>query len=442
MRRRRGDFLATALSVVAVGALTVSPAQGAGFSVFEQGTRAMGMAGAFTAQADDPSLLFHNAGGLAFVEEMEISGGATYIRSSEAEFQGAAPFPGTGVTAEQETLSEILPHIYYVQPVSDTFKVGLGINAPFGLTTAWENPDQFAGRFLSTRAALRAIDVNPTIGFQLSPSFGIGIGAIARFSDVELERNVPQINPFTQRVADIGRLALESDLDNGFGFNVGILHKASDFFSWGLSYRSKIEVEYGGEAVLTQVPTGNAQFDALLRSRLPYDRELPVETGIEFPDQASLGLAFTLSENLLIETDVNWTGWSSFDEVLIDFTGNELPDATIPEEWEDVFNYRAGLRWDFSPTSQLRFGYVFDETPQPEESVSPLLPDADRNGYTIGYGYNGGGAFRTDLALMYLDFKERTRARSFPDEGPFFGTYNTQAWLFGATLTFQPRNRR
>ncbi len=434
MRRRRGDFLARALGLATLSALAAIPGYGAGFNIFEQGTKAMGMAGAFTAQADDPSMLYHNAGGLAFVTERAISGGTSYIQSAEAEFRGASPFPGDGYTAEQETLAEILPHGYIVAPINQTWKWGIGVYAPFGLTTEWENPDEFAGRFLSTKAALRAIDVNPTIGWQLTPNFGIGIGAFARFSDVELRRNVAQINPFTQRADDVGRLVLESDFNNAYGFNAGLLHRVNNSFSWGLSYRSKAKVEYEGEARLEQVLTGSPQFDALLRARLPYDRDLDVETEIEFPDQASLGLAFALSPNLLLETDVNWMGWSTFDEVPLDFVNDELPDSTIPEQWDDVFSYRAGLRWTLGSGNQLRFGYVFDETPQPEEGVSPLLPDADRNGYTIGYGLNGG--IKADFALMYLDFKERTRARNFPEEGPFFGTYNTKAWLLGATVSF------
>lgn len=435
--RSRGGFLGKALTAAAIGVLAAAPMYAAGFSIFEQGTKAMGMAGAFTAQADDPSLLFHNAGGLAFVTEREISTGLTWITSTEAEMEGLNPFPGAGYQAEQETLSEFPPHLYWVQPINDTWKFGLGINAPFGLTTSWEDPDQFAGRFLSTKAALRAIDVNPTIGWQIG-SFGIGIGAVARFSDVELNRNIGAVNPFTQRVADVGRLALESDFGTAYGFNAGILHKVNNSFSWGLSYRSKVDMDYEGDARLTQVLTGNPQFDAAVRAQLPFERDLPVETNIEFPDIASLGLAFALTQNLLVETDFNYMGWSSFSEVPIEFVGgatNSLPDAEIREDWDDANSYRLGLRWTSSPTSEWRFGYVFDETPQPEEAVSPLLPDADRNGFTIGYGRTGPG-IGFDVALMYLDFEERTRQRSFPGEGPFFGTYNTQAVLLGFTLNW------
>lgn len=439
--RRRGGFIGKALAtaaLAAVGALAAVPVHAAGFSIFEQGAKAMGMAGAFTAQADDPSLLFHNAGGLAFVEERQVSTGFTWITSTKAEIEGANPFPGEGYHADQEKLSEFPPHLYWVQPISDRLKFGLGINAPFGLTTSWENPNQFAGRFLSTKAALRAFDINPTLGWQVTDRFGIGVGAVARFSDVELNRNIGTINPFTQRVVDIGKLKLDSDFGTAYGFNVGILHKVNNSFSWGLSYRSKIDLDYEGDARLTQISTGNAQLDAALRAQLPFERDLPVETNIEFPDTASLGLAFALTQNLLLETDFNWTGWSTFDAVPIEFTGgatNSLPDAEIPEHWDDANNYRVGLRWTASPSSQWRFGYVFDESPQPEESVSPLLPDADRNGITVGYGHTGPG-LGYDVALMYLDFEERTRARSFAGEGPFFGTYKTQAVLLAFTLNW------
>ncbi len=436
MHRRGISLYGGALGALALVAAVATPApsHAAGFGVFEQGTKAMGMAGAFTAQADDPSLLFHNAGGLAFVTESDFAGGFTYIQGIKAEFRGAAPFPGPTSKAEQETLSEFIPHGYYVRPINQTWKFGLGVNAPFGLTTEWD-PNTFSGRYISTKAAVRTVDFNPTIGWQATPTFGIGVGLIGRVSDVILERRIPAVNPFTQRVVDVAGIELESDPGNGIGWNVGILNKVNNSFSWGLSYRSKIEVDYEGDGRLTQVSTGNAQLDAVLRTRLPFDRNLPIETEVEFPDMASLGFAFALSPSLLLETDVNWTGWSSFDETTIRFTNRDLPDSTIRSDWEDVMNYRAGLRWTRSATSEVRFGFVFDETPQPEEAVSPLLPDADRNGFTVGYGHKG-AKFKTDIALMYLDFKERTRAKTFPGESPFLGTYQTQAWLLGATLGF------
>ena len=82
--QRRGSFIGRALGLAALVALSAGAVHGAGFSIFEQGTKAMGMAGAFTAQADDPSLLFHNAGGLAFVNERAFSAGVTWIHGNES----------------------------------------------------------------------------------------------------------------------------------------------------------------------------------------------------------------------------------------------------------------------------------------------------------------------------------------------------------------------
>jgi len=423
-----------ALGAVVLGGLIAQPMLAAGFGLFEQGAKAQGMAGAFTAQADDPSLLFHNAGALGFVQKTDVAVSLTYFKGTTATFRGLAPFPGPTARAEQSLINQPTPQVYFVSHINQTWKWGIGVDTPFGLTTEWKNPNSFAGRFLSTKAALRAFDVNPTIGWQATPTLGIGIGAIARFSDLELKRHQAAINPFTLHVADVARVDLKADLKTGYGWNLGLLEKFSDRFSVGLSYRSKVKVDYTGDARFAQVATGFPQFDAAVAAQIPFGRNLPVKTSIDFPDMASLGLAFGLTPNLLLETDANWTGWSSFDVVDINFTNGALPSSSVPEHWKNAWNYRAGLRWTTSPSSQWRFGYIYDQTPQPEQAISPLLPDADRNGYAIGYGWTG--AYKFDLALSYIDFKSRTRQRSFAGDGDFFGTYKTRALILGAMFTW------
>lgn len=421
------------LRVLGVATLVAAaPSFGAGFSIFEQGSRAMGMAGAYTAQAEDGSAMFHNVAGLAFQQEGGLEVGVTLITFSESEFEGAAPFPGTGAAGEQESNIFFPPHAYWVKPINDRFTFGFSMNSPFGLTTEWKDPDAWPGRFLSNRAELQVVDLGANFGWKATDTFGVGFGVIGRASTVELERHSGIINPFTFRVVDVANVALESDMDFGYGFQVGILHKVNNSFSWGLSYRSKVEVDYGGDGLLTQISTGNAQLDAAVAAQLPFGQNLPIETSIEFPDTASFGVALALSANSVLEIDVNWTGWSSFDDVVIDFTTAPSLTSTLPQGWDDVYNYRIGYRVGTSSGSEWRFGYVYDESPQPDEGVSPLLPDADRNGFTVGWGRKGARA-KTDIALMYLPFDERV---TNTNRDNFNGTYNTTAWLLGATLSF------
>jgi long-chain fatty acid transport protein len=434
--RRRGGSIWRALVVAALGTLATLPLHAAGFAIYEAGSKALGMADAFTAQADDPSALFFNAGGAAFFDHTAVSVGVTYITESGSTFSGANPFPGEGATGHGKKLNAFPPHAYWIQPITSTVKFGVGLTAPFGLTTAWRDPHNFPGRFISTKADLKDLDVNPTLAWQVTPNFGIGIGAVARVSKVELDRDAPAVNPFTFTVADVATSKLTSSWKAGYGANIGVLHHFNSFFSWGLSYRTPITVNYKGNDVLTQNLTGNAQLDAVVAARLPFNKKLPVKTAIKFPDQASLGLAFSLTPNVLLETDVNWTGWSHFKQVNVEFTQGDLPNQTVVQRWKDVFHFRGGLRWTTSPVWQWRFGYVHDLSPQPEQTMSPLLPDADRNGFTFGVGYTA--KVKTDFAVMYLPFNKRSRAKTFSDDtaGDFFGRYDTKAWLAGVTLGF------
>jgi len=416
------------LLLCALGAL---PAQGAGFSIFEQGTKATGMSNAFTAQADDPSAMFYNVGGLAFLDERDFMAGVAIIFLGDSDFSGMAPFPGPTLGGSQQAQLKTPIHFYWVEPISEKLTFGLGLVSPFGLVTEWDNPEQWSGRFISTKADLTAIDLNPNIGWQITDKLGIGGGIVVRTSTVELNRNLGAVNPFTQLIDDIGQTTLESETEIGIGWNIGVLHKATDRFSWGFSYRSRVTVDYGGNANFNQISTGFSQFDDLVATSLPFGEELPIETSVEFPDMASLGLAYRINSKFLIELDLNWTGWSSFDRTDIEFTNDPEFSSSIVSDWEDASNYRAGLLWDVRGPGEWRFGAYYDETPQPDASVGPLLPDADRVGISAGYGRPLGKKTYLDLSVMKIEFDERT---TMTNHDVFYGTYKTGVWLAGASI--------
>jgi long-chain fatty acid transport protein len=441
--RRRGALSFRALGIAALAVLAamaaapVSPVFAAGFSISEQSAKATGMADAVAAQSDDPAVIYYNPGGMAFFDKAAGTIGATYITFTKADFHGANPFPGDGASGTQKKLHAFPPHAYWVQPITPELKLGIGFETPFGLQTRWNDPDGFSGRFLSTLAAIKDIDINPTVAWQVTPEFGIGVGFIARFTELQLERDVPAVDPFTFSVVNAGKIKLKSNYDKGYGFDAGFLHKPTPWLSWGASYRSQITVDYSGDAVLFPRSSGDPVFDAILASSLPFNTSIPVQTQIKFPDEALFGVAVKAMPDLTVEVDGNYWGWSHFKEVPITFPTGQLPSSTITQRWKDSWAVRAGLNWASSPTWQWRLGYVWDQTPQPEEVVNPLLPDANRNGVTAGVGFRG-KPFDLDLGVMYLFFADRTRAKSFADDpsGPFFGTYSTRALLVSLTVGF------
>src|SRR5437667_8416812 len=115
---RRMVPLLAGLWVGMVSGLAPASAGAAGFAIFEEGARAMGFAGAFTAQASDPSAIFHNPAGIAFLRDKRVYlGGAALSPSST--FTGADPFPGATITEKSDFGLALVPTVYYTQPFTE-----------------------------------------------------------------------------------------------------------------------------------------------------------------------------------------------------------------------------------------------------------------------------------------------------------------------------------
>ncbi|MEO1366394.1 MAG: outer membrane protein transport protein [Acidobacteriota bacterium] len=103
------------------------------------------------------------------------------------------------------------------------------------------------------------------------------------------------------------------------------------------------------------------------------------------------------------------------------------------EDWDDTFSYRVGLQWRTSPTNEWRLGAVLDESPVPEETLRPSIPDAERTGVTVGYGYTGNRS-TVDFYYMALFFDDITAIPG--EEGVIAGTYESFAHLAGVSVNF------
>ena len=80
----------------------------------------------------------------------------------------------------------------------------------------------------------------------------------------------------------------------------------------------------------------------------------------------------------------------------------------------------------------MRAGYYFDESPQPLADVGPILADADRNAYTIGFGYHT-ERWGVDISDIYIDFDSRD-TRGEPSTDQFFGVYSEAANLIALSF--------
>jgi len=123
-------------------------ALGAGFALIEQGVSGLGNAYAGgAASAEDATTVFFNPAGLTRLDGQQFIAGAHIImpsakfnnESSTHILQGVTKVPLLGGNGGNGGVTKVIPNMYFSKKLSDRFTVGIGINAPFGLATEYDN---------------------------------------------------------------------------------------------------------------------------------------------------------------------------------------------------------------------------------------------------------------------------------------------------------------
>src|SRR4051794_9606260 len=137
---------------------------GAGFGLFEQGAKATAMGGAFAATADDPSAIFYNVAGIAQQRHASFLMGATAINFAN-EFTGDPNDAfASGSRGFYKRHTFVPPNAYAIVPIGGNLTFGVGVNAPFGLRTDWDDP--WIGRGASRDANIKVLSVEPAVAWQ------------------------------------------------------------------------------------------------------------------------------------------------------------------------------------------------------------------------------------------------------------------------------------
>jgi long-chain fatty acid transport protein len=383
-------------------------AYGGGFQLNEHGARAMGQAGAFAARASDPSAIYFNPAGLGFQKGIQTYVGATLIMP-KASFFGPTELNTNEETKMVEQLFTPI-NVYGTYAINEDLHVGLGVYNAFGLGTEWDK--DWVGKFITVKIDLQSFFFTPTIAYRFNDQLSVGVGVNYVTGSVTLSRAVP-----------VPATTLKMELDgSSYGFNVGILYKIMPELSVGASYRSPIAFD----------AEGTSKFEKVYA--LPAGTPTPtgdVSTSITLPTTAFVGVAYKAMENLDLEFDYQFIGWSSYDELAFEFKSG-YPKQVSPKKYEDTYILRLGAEYTWD-AFQFRGGYLYDHNAVPTKYVEPLLPDASRNGLNLGVGYKITEQIMVDLSYLFIKFDQR---KAEGTEIMFDGTYNSSANLFGFNIGY------
>jgi long-chain fatty acid transport protein len=442
----RGCLAATALCAVgmAIAPVTVSAS---GYGVGQESVSAMGVANAGgAAAATDASTVFFNPAGMTKIQGNMLTFGAAaifpYVDYDEGRsrlFDGTRVTGGEGGDGGQEA---VVPHFYGIYTRDNGIKLGLGVNSPFGLVTDYDA--RWLGRYSEVTTSLKTFNVNPSIAANLGNGVSVGGGINLQYSKGTLLQAIDFGSNCVAALgagacAGFGLTAGRSDGSGrvegdayGYGFNLGILYELSPETRFGAHFRSKMILNFDGQA---DFGTNNSIRSFLSAAGSPNAfQRADAEFTLTEPEMVSLSAYHALNDKWAIMGDVTWTRWGQFDKLEIDFN-DTTPTNMLLTDWENVFRLSTGATYRWSDELTLRSGIAYDDSPIKTPFRGPGIPDSDRIVLAIGAGYKLSDSLWLDVAYQHFFFKTGHTDRISATNSVLNGDFKVTVDAFGAGLT-------
>jgi long-chain fatty acid transport protein len=433
-------------------AAALAPQVGAsGFQLREQSPSAQGTAFAgVSAGGADIGSMFFNPAAMTLFNGNEVVAGISYVSPSaeleDASGRRAAALGGSAISGPDSTSnaaeSAALPNLYAMWSLSQDLKLGLSINAPFGMVTDYS--DNFVGRYHALRSDLKVVDIAPSIAYRFTPQWSAGVAFVARKAEAELTNAVDfgaigaaySIPGYIPGARD-GKASLEGDAW-GYGYRLGLVFEPTESVRLGLAYHSGMTMTLEGDATFSSVP-------AALAGTF---RNGDAEAEMKLPSTTSLGIQVAVTPTITLHGEIQQTDWSTFEELRVEFE-NGMPDSVTEEKWEDTWFYALGISWKSSEAWTFRAGVAYDQGAVPTEYRTPRIPDGDRTWLSIGAGYAFSRSFSMDAAYTHIfvsdgdvelkavpaGYTTSTSPNTF--RGDLNGTYQNSIDIFSLQARFQ-----
>lgn len=459
------------LALAIAGTFAAGQAQASGFQVRETSTKLGGRAYAGSAVAEkDTSVVAGNPAAM-------VNNDRTVVQAGVGVIDVKYDFTGGGATALGTPLSgdmggnpgsrSPVPNLGVIVPLSGAFEgltLGASVSAPFGSGT--EYAPGWVGRYNATETDIKAPNLTLSAAVQVTDALSVGAGLIVQRAEVTLGKDLPLgvmlaaglQNPALAAMGD-GSVSVTGK-DTSIGWVGGVQFRPSDRFALGYSHRSEVKHDFDGNAEFT-VP---AQFQAMqpgfvaqaTNPALPLTaaqrQQLMVLGGgftntdgkarLVTPSIDSLSVMVGVGERVKLYGEVQRTGWSSLQDVTIDFANPYQPTSREDFHWKDTMFYAIGADFALSDAFTLRAGVARDEAPTNNTDRTPRLPDNDRNLYSIGASWHASENLTVDASFTHVAIKDSTTNLPINPNPPasrytsLQGEFNGRANVFGLGVTY------
>ncbi|CRL48043.1 MULTISPECIES: OmpP1/FadL family transporter [Pseudomonas] len=418
-------MLKTTLSL----AVTLASTQlfASGFALNEQSISGMGTGFAGrSSSADDASTIVGNPAGMSRIKREQVTGGVAFI-DAHTDISNASSSPNGGTNKGDMVPFMGVPMGYYVKPIDDHWAFGIGVYAPFGLVTDYENG--FAGRYFGSKSEVKIVTLQPTVSYAFNDKVSIGFGPTINRIDGTLESNLS----ITQAAPD-GKVKIKGD-DTALGYNIGVLVQATDSTRVGLTYHSKVKYKLDGDTKVNYNVLGLIGQNPSQK----YDASLDLTT----PESVDFSVTHQLDDKWTLYAGSTWTRWSRLKDITVESKGvpavlnGQFGTITEEQNWHDTWAHAIGASYQLNKEWVLRTGLSFDQAPTNNADRSPRIPTGDRKIFSLGAGWSPTDDLTIDVAYSYLH-EESVKVNNVNDRGQTYNAkYENWANGFGVGATYR-----
>ena len=444
--------LAVALSA-ATTVWTIADARAAGFQLRENSAIGTGesYAGAVSGNYDLSTIYNNPAGMTAFTGIMQ-GGGATLIDPSGhlSNVQGHNIY-GASLSDTDErdpTQAKVVPSAYLLWAPNQDWRLGLALTVPFGLITSYSGTS--AVRYQALQSEIETLDINPNIAYKANDWISVGGGFTIEKVKAKLT-NALDVGGIVGSTLDslfhttTNGPALSQTADGrsdvvgtswGVGYNVGVeLTPWGPDTTIGIAYRSSVHQKLQGRADFT-VPSSLATLVATSGAL----QRTNATANLTLPGNAWIGITHHFTPAFAVDASYQYTQWSSFKTLEVDFENPKQPAVVDPENYKDASFVSLGANYAFNDRLTVRAGTAFDETPVQNRYRDFRLPDGNRYWLSTGatYQLTRSVAISGAYAHLFIDSGKVNQT----DINPIFDTVSATANVdadiisLSATITF------
>ena len=174
-----------------------------------------------------------------------------------------------------------------------------------------------------------------------------------------------------------------------------------------------------------------------------------VTSQIKLPEIVNVSYFGTISPQWDVMADLQYTGWSSIQELTFVRTdgnqsGQQLQSTT--ENFQDAWRFAVGANYRYNEQWLFRSGVAYDQTPVQDAYRTSRLPDSDRTWLAFGAKYTLNPKLWFDFGAAYLWVRNGdindigssagTAPPSAARSGLVDGSYNNNVIIVSGQITY------